>query len=232
MATPDRVAELRQLLIDSIKRLPPGCAISLSGGLDTSIIAEANISCPTPDLASQEPVSHAPITHAVTVLTSAMATDRPHSIGIAKRLNLQHTVIEYDTPLDLVRDTSLLEFTVRTLGSFDPMEIRNSAAVARALMECKKLGLENVATGDGADELFAGYSFLHKLDPQALKNYLVRMAKVMRFSAVPMSEALGLKVWQPYLDAKVLEFALTCTKGRFLREDAKRSTLVERAPRR
>ncbi|KXS11141.1 hypothetical protein M427DRAFT_36057 [Gonapodya prolifera JEL478] len=181
MAATDRVAELRRPLIDIIKRLPPGCAISLSGGLDTSIIAEANLPCPTPELAAQEPVSHAPITHAA-------------------------------TPLDLVRDTSLLEFTVRTLGSFDPMEIRNSDAVARVLMECKKLGWENVATGDGTDELFAGYSFLHKLEPQALKNYLVRMAKIMRFSAVHMLEAIGLKVWQPHLDPKALEFALTCTK--------------------
>ena len=44
----------------------------------------------------------------------------------------------------------------RTLRTFDPMEIRNSIAVAAALREAARRGHRSAITGDGADELLGG----------------------------------------------------------------------------
>ena len=38
------------------------------------------------------------------------------------------------------------------------------------LSNAKKLGMHKVMTGDGADELFAGYKFMRKLNPEKLQS--------------------------------------------------------------
>ena len=57
---------------------------------------------------------------------------------------------------------------IKVLKSFDPMEIRNSAAAYVALKVARDRGLKTVMTGDAGDELFAGYSFFFDLTKEQL----------------------------------------------------------------
>lgn len=198
-----RVAALRNILTSAISRSAPCESILLSGGLDTSIIAESGYQT-------------LGLTVAITILCSPEATDRPHAAAIARALGLTHTIIEVDGPLALVHDTDLLDFAVRVLRTFDPMELRNSVVVARALLECHRMGLRSACTGDGADELFAGYGFMHGMPPEQLREYIRRMTKAWRFSAKNLGEALGIRVVQPFLDPEVVEFALECERDELI----------------
>ena len=96
---------------------------------------------------------------------------------------------------------------VRTLRVFDPMEIRNSAAVYIGMKEAKKDGISAFLTGDACDELFAGYSFLFNLGPSELSASLKRLWNVMSFSAVPMAQSLGMVAKIPFLDPEVKQLA-------------------------
>ena len=185
-----RALELRSRVTAAVPTpSPPG--LLLSGGLDTSVVAE---------------VAHRRgLREAVTVITSDEAPDRPFARDVAHRLGLSHHEVLTDLP-GLLAD---LPNVVRVLATFDPMELRNSVVVARGLREARRLGLREVLTGDGADELFAGYSFLWSLSPPELRDRLDRMASGMRFSSFPLGEAFGVKVQAPFLDPQVVAFAAT-----------------------
>ncbi len=104
-------------------------------------------------------------------------------------------------------------FVVRTLKTFDPMEIRNSIVVARGLREAARLGYATVMTGDAADELFGGYSFMWSKPEGEFERFSEHLASVMRFSSVPLGAALGIDVKTPYLDPAVVAFALRLSKA-------------------
>jgi asparagine synthase (glutamine-hydrolysing) len=105
------------------------------------------------------------------------------------------------------------------MKSFDPMEVRNSATIYVALKVVKEEGLSIVMTGDGCDELFAGYSFLFDLKRDKLKFELERLWRAMRFSSIPLAETLGLKVKLPYLDPYVKNFAFKLDPSYKIREE-------------
>jgi asparagine synthase (glutamine-hydrolysing) len=166
----------------------------LSGGLDTAILA---------------PLAAAGGTRAaVTVLTSVEAPDRPFAQAVAAQLGWRHHLVE--APLeDLVQDT---EFVARTLRSFDPMELRNSLVIARGLKEARAHGYRSAMTGDAADELFGGYSFMWGKTPADFEEYSRRMAVSMKFSSHPLGEALGVEVKAPYTDPAIVTFATRLPK--------------------
>ncbi|KAJ3039392.1 hypothetical protein HDV00_012268 [Rhizophlyctis rosea] len=203
----DRVQEIRRILL-SILKGEEDSAILLSGGLDTSIIA---------DLGHDS----LKITEAYTVLCgpTETATDEKHATRIAQDLSIPHHIIRIPNPVDLVSDdpTSPLSLCIQTLNTFDPMELRNSVVVARTLQECASHNVTTVITGDGADELFAGYSFLASLSPGKLRRWIARTSIQMSFSVRPLASALGIKnVIQPFLHPDVIRFALTCKRSELI----------------
>jgi asparagine synthase (glutamine-hydrolysing) len=66
-------------------------------------------------------------------------------------------------------------------------------------------------TGDGADELFAGYSYMAELPPQDLGRYIRRLSQNWHFSANELGRALGVEIKQPFLDEDFVRFALEIT---------------------
>ncbi len=165
-------------------------AVLLSGGLDTSIIAS---------LAARQGLPRA----YTVALDGAPAPDIEYANLMAKHLSLKHWV-------HIFRMEELMENlpeVVKTLRVFDPMEIRNSAAVYIGMKEAKKEGVSTFLTGDACDELFAGYSFLFNLGPSELKASLARLWDVMSFSAIPMAESLGMVAKIPFLDPEVKQLA-------------------------
>jgi asparagine synthase (glutamine-hydrolysing) len=181
-------AQLRELVIEATARRPSECML-LSGGLDTAVLA---------------PLAAAGETHAaVTVVTSPDAPDRPFAQTVASKLGWQHSLVE--APLDVL--VNEVDFVVQTLRTFDPMEIRNSIVIARGLHEVASLGYRTAMTGDAADELFGGYSFMWGKSPEEFEEYSRRMAATMKFSSSPLGRALGVEVRAPYIDPEVVRFA-------------------------
>lgn len=92
------------------------------------------------------------------------------------------------------------------------MELRNSVVTWLALRAAREEGLAAVLTGDAADELFAGYSYIFNMAPEQVRPYLHFLNGVMRFSSVPMGKTTGVDAQLPYLDPGVREFALTLSR--------------------
>jgi len=183
-------AECRAVVETAIRR-NAGDSIMLSGGLDTSIIAGV--------VAERKPKCF------TVFFPLADAPDLPYAKAIARRLKLEWEVLELSPK---VLPQRLLE-VIRVLETFDPMEVRNSVAVYHGLAAARDQGYSKAMTGDGVDELFAGYSFSFNLPPRELKRRLRDLWKVMRFSSKPMAESLGISASLPYLDERVVKFAST-----------------------
>jgi asparagine synthase (glutamine-hydrolysing) len=193
--------KLRSLIEKAIKRnLSEG--LLLSGGLDTSILA----------LIASKFTSLKAFTVA---LEGVSAPDVKYASLVSRKLGIKH-IIHYFNEDELY---DAIHATIKIMKSFDPMEVRNSATIYVALKVVKEEGLNIVMTGDGCDELFAGYSFLFNLKKDKLKFELEKLWKTMRFSSIPLAETLGLEVKLPYLDPYVKNFAFKLDPSYKIREE-------------
>jgi len=177
-------AVIIQALEESVRRnLTDG--MLLSGGLDTTLLAclaskWAKLSCIT------------------VAMRGAPTPDIGYARLVSSRLKLEHYVHHFgDDELE-----EGLRASIRVMNSFDPMEIRNAAAIYVALKVGKKRGLKAFMTGDGADELFGGYSFLFGLTRAELEAELQKLWANMRFASVHLAEDLGVEARLPFLDPR------------------------------
>ena len=163
--------------------------IALSGGLDSSILA---------NLTNRQDIQ------AMTIITKDfVGTDLTYAQIMAKHakipLSLMHVNLE--EILESVNET------VKILGNFNDIEIRNSIVPYIYLNSLKNNGISSIITGDGADEIFGGYNFLLKKNEQELEEELKRIKKIMHFPSKEIGDALNMKVEMPFLNTKVIEFS-------------------------
>lgn len=94
---------------------------------------------------------------------------------MAGRLGLRHLIHAFD------RDELFEAFpaVVRTMRSFDPMEVRNSVTIYIAPRTAKEEGVSTVMTGDGCDKLFAGYSYIFNLEAERLETELRKLWSIV-----------------------------------------------------
>ena len=64
-------------------------------------------------------------------------------------------------------------------------------------------------SGEGGDEIFAGYNFLIKKDHAKLKIELERMKKIMHFTSEKIASELGISVQMPYIDQNMIKLVET-----------------------
>ena len=182
--------ETQRLLYSSVQD-GNGDSILLSGGLDTSIIAAIATSL------NQK-------IHAFTViLKDSPALDLEFSKIVATKFGIQHDIIEVS--FDEIE--SSLSRVIKALKSFDPMEVRNSVVVFLGLQRAESEGYRRVLTGDAADELFAGYSFVISLQKADAQASLKHLWEVMHFSSIPLAKSLRIEAILPFLDRRVRNFA-------------------------
>ena len=112
---------------------------------------------------------------------------------------------------------AVLPVSVRAIESFDPALVR-SAVPNYMLSEFTAQHVKVVLTGEGADELFAGYEYLRDFtDPETLHRELVRTVEslhnlnLQRCDRVTMAHGLEARV--PFLDREVIEWALRLPPG-------------------
>lgn len=181
---------LRRLLEDAVERNLAE-AMLLSGGLDTSILAV---------VASR----FVPLKAFTVAFKGAPAPDVKYATLVANNLRLKHFVHCFG-------EDELYEVVprvVEAMRSFDPVEIRNDVAIHVGLSIAMGEGFNAVMTGDGCDELFAGYSFFFELGKERLELELRRMWGSMGFSSITLAETLGMEARLPYLDPKLKSYAM------------------------
>lgn len=166
-----------------------------SGGLDTSILAYLNRKIV-----------------AITVTLESTSDDIPYAMFLTKYLNLKH----YHRKVEIDEAIESIPEVIKILKSFDPA-LPNDLVVYFGLAYAKDLGLETIATGDGSDELFGGYSFMQKLDD--LESYIRRISKKMSFSSNDIGEFFGIKIIQPFIEKNCLDYALTLPPDLKIRKD-------------
>jgi asparagine synthase (glutamine-hydrolysing) len=161
-----------------------GEGLLLSGGLDSSIIAAT---------ALQKPV-------AFTVTLEDFGTDLRFAKLVAEFLDLKLHVrkVTVDEAMKAIPEV------IRVLKTFDPA-IPNDLATYFGLKHSISYGCESIMTGDGCDELFAGYDYMHNMD---LEEYIPEIVKSMSFNSNILGKYLSLKVKQPFLDQELIEFSL------------------------
>lgn len=192
--TESRFSELRQKLTEALVRNQGG-AILVSGGIDSGLLAYLS-----------------PHAKGLTVSLNGKGKDLKYISILKDSLGIDVTVVKVavDEALSAVRKV------VKILRSFDPA-LPNDLAVYFGMREAKRQGLRVIMTGDGADELFGGYSYMQGIDD--LDGYIRGMARSMRFSSNRIGKHFGLEVKQPYLDKNFVEFALSLEKDLKIRGD-------------
>ncbi len=97
--------------------------------------------------------------------------------------------------------------TIKILRVFNDIEIRNSIVMYLSIQAAKKEGHTSIITGDGADELFAGYNFFLKMNENEIKDNLKRIWKIMHFPTQKIGKSLKITIESPFLSNDMLDFA-------------------------
>ena len=163
-------------------------ALMLSGGLDSSVLA-----------ALARP------NYSITIAYGASAPDVDYARKVAASLDLNHVLL-------ILNDDAILELAesvIRELSTFDPMEVRNSIVALAGIRQAKSDGFSNIMTGDGCDELFAGYNYLSRYygNLAKLESELERLWSVMHFSSKSLAVSEQMQVMTPFLDTEFASYA-------------------------
>jgi len=175
-----------RLLLEEITIQCDANWIAFSGGLDSSILAQ---------------IKKDQGLNAITIIAKDfLGTDLPYSQIAAKHIDipLELKYVNIDEML------SAIESTIKILKNFNGIEIRNSIVSYLYLNTLKEKNVTKVITGDGADEIFAGYNFLVKKDHTELKSELERIKKIMHFTSQKIADELNISIQMPFVDENII----------------------------
>ena len=163
--------------------------MALSGGLDSSILAFC--------------LNDKKINAFTTITKDFPSTDLVYSQLVAKQIGLQLEVQTVSIEQLLVA----IDNTIKILKVFNPIEIRNAIVMYLTINMVKEKGYSSIITGDGADELFAGYNFFQRMTGAELQQNLERIWKVMHFPTKMIGNSMDIDVEMPFLNDTVVEYA-------------------------
>jgi len=192
---------VRATLVDAVQRQMMGdvpVGVFLSGGLDSSLVAAI----------AQRYLRE----HGERLKTFAVGLRGSPDL-LAARAAADYLGTEHHERVYTAEEaTRSLPDVVAAIEAFDPSLVR-SAVPNHMLAELTAEHVKVVLTGEGADELFAGYEYMRELqDPDDLHEELVRSIEglhnlnLQRCDRVTMAHGLEARV--PFLDREVIDHAL------------------------
>jgi len=193
--------ETRQVLIAAVERQMMGdvpVGVFLSGGLDSTLVAA---------IAARRLAERGE-----RLQTFAVGTEGSPDL-LAARAAAEHLGTEHRERIYTAGEAlAALPAVVRAIEHFDPSLVR-SAVPNFLLAEMTARHVKVVLTGEGADELFAGYEYLRDFtDSSRLHAEITRTVEglhnlnLQRCDRVTMAHGLEARV--PFLDREVIAFAL------------------------
>ncbi len=188
-------AQLRQRLQAAVQKhiTKDECGAWLSGGLDSSAIA-----------ALARP--HVKVLHTIAAGLSG-APDLEHARTMAGFIKSRHheAVVSMDDMLRVLPDV------IYHLESFDSLLIRSSVTHYLASKTASDY-VGEVFSGEGGDELFAGYDYLKSIASGALDDELIEITNSLHNTALQRvdrcASAHGLIAHLSFLDPDVVDYAL------------------------
>jgi len=195
-----KIEEFRSLFEEAIldiaaKTDPKKRCLILSGGVDTCAILAA--------------ARNVGVTFEAGFTVSCVSTSPDHEFAAAaaKEHDLEHHILHI-TPDELV--SNHLPDCVRELNTFDGMTLRNSLVVSAVFKKASEMGFTDAVVGDAADELFGGYSIMwgNEDNPAEWKKKRDSMCRQWTFATVALAKFHNLTAHSPYMDPKVVEWAL------------------------
>ncbi len=200
---PEALVALREVLVDAVERQMMGdvpVGVFLSGGLDSSLVAAI--------------AQNYLLERGDTLKTFAVGLEGSADV-LAARACAKHLATEHHEHVYTAEEaTRSLPDVIAAIEAFDPSLVR-SAVPNHMLAEFTAHHVKVVLTGEGADELFAGYEYMRDYDdPEELHAELVRSVEglhnlnLQRCDRVTMAHGLEARV--PFLDQEVIRhgFAL------------------------
>ncbi len=189
----DWAGSLREALEGSIQSMvKPGFGSWLSGGLDSSAIAA--MACP-----------YADEMHTFAAGVTG-ASDLEYGRIVADHIGTIHHELMVD--LNLLQDA--LPKVIFHLESFDPLLVRSSIT-NYLVAELSSRYVPVVFSGEGGDELFAGYEYLKDIPEDRLESELEDITSRLHNTALQRvdrcASAHGLQALVPFLHPLVLEQA-------------------------
>ncbi|MGP3951426.1 asparagine synthase (glutamine-hydrolyzing) [Streptomyces sp. 7N604] len=192
-----------EVLVDSVRRhlmADVEVGVFLSGGLDSSLVAA---------IAAREYAKAGK-----RLKTFAVGTEDSPDLLAAREAAAFLGTEHHEAVFDAEQATAVLDKVVASVESFDASLIR-SAVPNWFLSELASRHVKAVLTGEGADELFAGYDYYHSAhaDPAELDAELARTIgdlhglNLQRCDRVTMAHGLEARV--PFLDAQVIAHAMS-----------------------
>ncbi|MFA4915528.1 MAG: asparagine synthase-related protein [Syntrophales bacterium] len=182
MIISDISLELKKRFAESVDRNRTE-GILLSGGLDSSLAA-----------------AYAKGAKAISIGLESYGEDKSYSARVADFLGIDylHVTVTVEDAIAAIPEV------IKILKSFDPA-LPNDLPVYLGLKLAKDKGIRSMMTGDGSDEIFAGYDFMLKM--KDLEQYMKRMHSAMQFSSNKIGEAFGIEIRQPFLDREFMGFS-------------------------
>jgi asparagine synthase (glutamine-hydrolysing) len=197
----DDLRDTRETLIRCVDLQMMGdvpVGVFLSGGLDSSLIAA---------IAARWAASHG-----TRLQTFAVGLDGSSDLVAAREVAQYLDTDHHERIYTAAEAVEAVPHVVRAIEHFDPSLVR-SAVPNYLLAEMTARHVKVVLTGEGADELFAGYEYVHDIeDLDELHAELVRTVEslhnlnLQRADRVTMAHGLEARV--PFLDREMIALAL------------------------
>jgi asparagine synthase (glutamine-hydrolysing) len=208
---PDNIAKgLKKKIVNSIKkRIDFNSEVGawLSGGLDSSALS-----------ALARPLKSRFFTFTAGVEGS---TDIEHAREVADFIDSEHheIIVEFS---DLLQ---ILPTVIYHLESFDALLVRSSLMNYIVAKEASEY-VSQVTSGEGGDELFAGYHYLKELNPDAIPDELIDITRRLHNTALQRVDrsaaAHGTVAHVCFLDPEVVEYVLRIPSEFKLRDDVEK----------
>ncbi len=165
--------------------------ILLSGGIDTTFVGLSRSR------------GNERFRYAVTVVYDDAGVDLRFARLVSERVAEKHVVVKFG----LKEADEAVPHVLAVVKSIDPVEVSCDIPLYIGLRKCLELGCEKVATGDGGDELFAGYSFLLDKTREYIIEWIRSVPNRWFFSSKPIGEYLGVHVKQSFTCKEAVELA-------------------------